>query len=146
MVQPDERRTFNVRLPVLPARAIDVELATDTTAEDVLARILERADAELGGDEWRGVASDVAWSGERTDEWALRVMREMEEGRWWSEEEIEGYRDRESGRLGSCMGSWTPRRLTYCSKLCVCSRTSREEVWKWTSPSSLPELLSFDSP
>jgi hypothetical protein len=27
--------------------------------------------------------------------WALRARREMEEGRWWSEGEVEGYRDRE---------------------------------------------------
>lgn len=109
MVDPDDRRTFNVLLPVLPPRAIHVELPTDATAEDILARVLELARVELGGEQWRGVACDVAWSGERADGWAMRARREMEEGRWWSEEEVEGYRDRESESFGSCVGSWTLR-------------------------------------
>ena len=61
-----------------------------------LARIA-MAGFQMAGLELPLEGQDERWRGMRSEgSWTLRENRDMEEGRWWTEAEVESYQDREA--------------------------------------------------
>ncbi|KAK4684327.1 hypothetical protein P7C73_g5857, partial [Tremellales sp. Uapishka_1] len=67
-----------------------VSISTSTTTQHVIDKVLleigddRKAKQELGG-EWMGPTTGARWS--------LREMREMEDGTWWTEDEVRDFKD-----------------------------------------------------
>ena len=68
---------------------LDLDVKDGTLASDVIRQVLRQQDSDLGIE---------SKNGNRRDErgFYLRARRTVEEGRWWSEEDIKAYRDRMS--------------------------------------------------
>lgn len=76
-------------------RSVEVDISDRSTVKDVIAPLRTQ---ELLYDLGAGGSSGRV-------EWTLRIKRRSEQGRWWTEQEILDYTDREpdiGGRLGMC--------------------------------------------
>ena len=90
-------RADNVALEIscttLPSlEPVEITVARGSSVKDVITA----ARVELGNDEERFEREDsFRWKGQRSgDLWTLRENRDIEEGKWWTEAEVEGFRDR----------------------------------------------------
>jgi len=75
-----------------PLDPIELESVNNLSARQVLSRVLERL-----VDQSEGLNSqDLKGEGEEGRRWRLRVRRTTEEGRWWTEVEVDSFKDRRS--------------------------------------------------
>ena len=86
--------TLEISCTTVPSHEpLEIIVTRDSSVEDVI----KAARVELGGDEERFEQREdtLKWKGQRSgDLWTLRENRDMEEAKWWTEAEVEGFRDR----------------------------------------------------
>jgi hypothetical protein len=88
---------YDITLPLSQPADITVSLPKGTLASAAISSILEEADGQLGS-EWGSSPVETRWEDHAADDWLLRELRWLEEGRWWTEDEVETYRDRQHFR------------------------------------------------
>jgi hypothetical protein len=75
-----------------PREPIELEIEVGVSAGQVLSQALERLrDLPKGPD-----SEDPEEEGEEGRRWRLRARRITEEGRWWTEAEVDSFKDRTS--------------------------------------------------
>ena len=81
--------TLEISCTTVPSHEpLEIIVTRDSSVEDVIkaARVEERFEQREDTLKWKGQRSG--------DLWTLRENRDMEEAKWWTEAEVEGFRDR----------------------------------------------------
>lgn len=112
MPDSDGRRTIEVSSPLVPrSEPISLAVGPDDTVVDVLAQIENDRTGVLTlpdhtANDWTGDVSG--------DHWTLREDRQIEEGTWWTEAEVEAFKDRESPTKSELSSQRFAIRQTLC--------------------------------